>query len=117
MLEKLARPSASVDAPTVMALGAEHGLMVHASAPRLLPAATMTGMRAAASALTASLSDAERGPTSDMLTTALVMPLRATCDLTLRTRAHRMSLEASALARVQRAHLAAHQFKPAMMLE
>lgn len=70
MLEKLAMASLSVDAPTVIAEGAEQGLMVQASAPRLLPAAVTTVMPAAERASTASLREAERGPASDMDTTA-----------------------------------------------
>lgn len=83
MLEKLAMASLSVDAPTVMAEGAEQGLMVQASAPRLFPAAVTTVMPAADSASTASLSDAERGPASDMVITADEMRLRTLCSLAL----------------------------------
>ncbi len=75
MLLKDARPSCWVLAPTVMALGADPGLLLQASARLLLPAATTTVMPADARSSTASLREAERGPPRDKDTTADAMLL------------------------------------------
>jgi hypothetical protein len=67
-----------VVAPTVMALGVLAGDWVHASAPRLLPAATTTVTPAAVRSAAASLSAAEREPPRDSDATAFFMPLLRT---------------------------------------
>jgi hypothetical protein len=71
MLEKVAILSFESLAPTVIEDAAEAGDMVQASAPRLLPAATMETMPFWAKSSMTSLIEAERGPPRDRDTMAV----------------------------------------------